>query len=192
MTQQAFLENSIKLFRYYKHLADQSIQTLTPEQWHVVPAAGSNAVFIVMKHLWGNMNSRWRDFLTTDGEKPDRYRDTEFIAEDFTEKEIIEKWEAGWQLLFNALEESKQVSDDYVVYIRNEGHSIMEAVQRQLAHYAYHVGQIVYISKMLQGEEFTSLSVPKGKSTEYNTKKFKQDKGDRFFTDRIHDDRNTL
>jgi len=188
MSHASFLENSIQLFTYYKHLADQSIQTLDPEDWHTEMAPGSNSIFIIMKHLWGNMNSRWRDFLTTDGEKPDRHRDMEFTHEDLTTEQIKERWNSGWKLLFTALETAKTVDEDYVVYIRNEGHSIMEAVQRQLAHYAYHVGQIVYLSKMIQGEDFTSLSVPRGQSQAYNAKKFKQEKTDRFFTERIHDD----
>ena len=180
-----YLQNNIELFKYYKTLADRAIECLSLDQIYHEPAAGSNSIYVIMKHLAGNMRSRWRDFLTTDGEKDDRYRDSEFISDPIDRDALEQMWESGWTYLFNALEESNKVESSYLVYIRNEGHTIEQAVQRQLAHYAYHIGQIIYLSKMIQGEHFVSLSIPKGKSDRYNKKKFSKKKSTSFFTNKI-------
>jgi len=186
MNHQKYLDNCQALFSYYKSLADRAIETLSVEDIYRVPAPGSNSIFIVIKHLSGNMRSRWRDFLTTDGEKSDRHRDTEFETSDMSLDAIKTLWENGWQYLFSALENAKTVDDDYIVYIRNEGHTIEQAVQRQLAHYSYHIGQIVYISKMIQEENFKSLSISKNDSKQYNDAKFKIDKEVKFFTQDVN------
>ena len=159
----------------------------------------SNSIAIMVKHLWGNMMSRWTDFLTTDGKKDFRQRDEEFelrvgpnhqgvdnIAEGVNEHSravIIEKWEQGWACLFKALDSINEDNFDTTIYIRNQGHSIPEAVNRQMMHYAYHVGQMVYLGRMMKGEDWQSLSIPKGNSKAYNAEKFSQEKGKRHFTD---------
>ena len=129
------------------------------------------------------MLSRWTDFLTTDGEKPWRQRDAEFENEVLNREALMKKWEEGWQCVFNALSSITDDDLEKIIYIRNEGHTILEAINRQIAHYSYHVGQIVYISKLRSKEEWKSLSIPRNKSNEYNDKKFAQEKGKRNFTD---------
>ncbi len=134
-------------------------------------------------HLWGNMLSRWTDFLTTDGEKNWRKRDAEFEESIKTRRELEEKWEAGWMCLFEALESINSKNFNATIYIRNQGNTITEAINRQLAHYAYHVGQIVYVGRMVKGKDWKSLSIPKGESTTFNADKFKQEKHKAHFTD---------
>lgn len=135
--------------------------------------------------MWGNMLSRWTDFLTSDGEKEWRKRDEEFIDEYKSKEEIIAHWNEGWDCLFTALDTVNDDTIDTIVYIRNEGHTIPEALQRQLAHYAYHVGQMVFLSKLIAGDQWESLSIPKGGSAEYNAAKFAQNKSDKHFTDDV-------
>jgi hypothetical protein len=132
--------------------------------------ADSNNIATIVKHLWGNMLSRWTDFLTTDGEKEWRNRDAEFENDISTRQELVKKWEEGWKCLFSALNILKTDDLQKVIYIRNEEHSITEAINRELAHYSYHIGQIVFIGKMLCENNWTSLSIPKGKSKSYNQK----------------------
>ncbi len=129
------------------------------------------------------MMSRWTDFLTTDGEKDFRKRDEEFESDLKTRAEIIAKWEEGWACLFEALDSINEENFDTTIYIRNQGHSIPEAINRQMMHYAYHVGQMVYLGRMLRGDNWQSLSIPKGDSKVYNAEKFAQEKGKRHFTD---------
>lgn len=143
----------------------------------------SNSVAIIVKHLWGNMLSRWTDFLNSDGEKTWRKREAEFEADIKTRKELLEKWEAGWTCLFQAIDSINENNFDTTIYIRNMGHTIPEAINRQMAHYAYHIGQIVFIGKMVQGEKWESLSIPRGKSSVYNASKFSQPKRKAHFTD---------
>lgn len=131
----------------------------------------------------GNMLSRWTDFLTTDGEKEWRKRDEEFIVDFTTRAELMELWAAGWQCLYGALDSVNEENFDTIIYIRNQGHSITEAINRQLAHYSYHVGQIVYIARMLRDSDWQSLSIPKGQSKAYNADKFAQEKSRQHFTD---------
>ena len=132
----------------------------------------SNSIAMIVQHMAGNMLSRWTDFLTSDGEKPWRNRDTEFSNEIKTKEELLSKWKAGWDCLFNALESISTDNWHKVVYIRSEPHSLTEAINRQLAHYAYHVGQIVFIGKMVAGSHWQSLSIAPGKSQAYNQEKF--------------------
>ena len=144
--------------------------------------AESNSIAVIVKHLWGNMLSRWTDFLTSDGEKQWRDREAEFESDIRDREELRQKWEAGWNCLFEALDSINEDNFGTTVYIRNQGHTIVEAINRQLAHYAYHVGQIVYIGRMLKGPEWESLSIPKGGSKAYNREKSSQPKRREHFT----------
>lgn len=147
------------------------------------PNEESNSISVIVKHLWGNMLSRWTDFLTTDGEKPWRQRDAEFDNDLADRAGILAKWEEGWECLFNALGSITDDDLERIIYIRNEGHSVLEAINRQIAHYGYHVGQIVYLAKLIKNEGWKTLSIPRNRSGEYNAGKFAQDKGIRHFTD---------
>ncbi|MFK7984343.1 MAG: DUF1572 family protein [Saprospiraceae bacterium] len=178
-----YLESVKKQFTYYKQLGDQTFAQLKKEDlfWQYNPE--SNSIAIIVKHLRGNMLSRWTDFLTTDGEKDFRDRDGEFEATIKTKAELIEKWEEGWKCLFDNINPLAKEQAAQLVYIRNMGHTVTEAINRQLAHYAYHVGQIVFLGRMIAGENWTSLSIPKGASKTYNQKKFAQPKRIAHFTD---------
>lgn len=178
-----FLKGSLKLFKYYKSLADISIERVGDDQIHYQVNSESNSIAIIMNHLSGNMISRFTDFLISDGEKSWRNRDAEFKENKLSKKELIEKWEQGWNCLFDTL--TKLNDDDLykIVFIRNEGHTVMEAIQRQIAHYAYHCGQIVFISKRINADNWKSLSIPKNGSQDFNKKKFSRDKNIKHFTD---------
>lgn len=156
---------------------------LTDEELFLDDAAGSNSVAVIVKHVSGNMKSRWTDFLTTDGEKSWRNRDQEFVADFSNRTELEAAWAAGWAVLEAAVNGLQPEQLASIVYIRNEGHLVAEALNRQLAHYAYHVGQIVLLGKQHRGAEWQSLSIPKGGSTEYNAGKFAEEKGVRNFID---------
>lgn len=164
----SYLADSITLLRYYKELGDQAMAQVSDEGLAVALDAESNSIAIIVKHLTGNMRSRWTDFLTSDGEKPDRNRDDEFRAPPQTRAEIQQAWEASWKLVFEALAPLTDADLGRTIRIRNEPHSVMQAINRQLAHYAYHVGQIVFIAKHLASDRWTSLTVPRGKSADYN------------------------
>ncbi|MEM8906546.1 MAG: DUF1572 family protein [Bacteroidota bacterium] len=177
-----YLSSLKKQFDYYKMLGDRSFAQLEDQDLFEAPNEMSNSIAVMVKHLWGNMLSRWTDFLTTDGEKEWRDRDAEF-ADDIQDRAVLlEKWEAGWACLFTALDRVDESNFEQVVYIRNMGHSITEAFNRQLAHYAYHVGQIVYVARLIKGEQWESLSIPKGASKAYNARKFAQPKRQEHFT----------
>lgn len=184
-----YLESARKQFQYYKLLGDRTFDQLAEADlfWQYNPE--SNSIAIIVRHLWGNMLSRWTDFLTSDGEKEWRNRDAEFEASIKTADELREKWEAGWKCLFDALESINPANFDTTVYIRNMGHSIPEAVNRQMAHYAYHVGQIVFIGRMIKGQDWQSLSIPKGQSAAYNEKKFAAPKRKAHFTEEFLKDK---
>lgn len=158
----------IKRFEYYKQLGDKAFEQLSDEQIFWQFNEESNSIAVIVKHIGGNMLSRWTNFLTEDGEKPARNRDEEFINTFTTKQEVISFWEKGWSCLFNAL---GQITDDNLyatIYIRGEAHSVIDAVLRQLAHYPYHIGQLVYIAKMLKNEEWKTLSIARNKSKEFN------------------------
>ncbi len=178
-----YLKSAERQFRMYKMLADKAIERVDDKGLDWRPDAESNSIHTIIKHMWGNMLSRWTDFLTTDGEKPWRTRDAEFEDDMYSREEVIQKWEEGWTCLFNAL---ASITDDdlgKVIYIRNEGHTILEAINRQVAHYSYHVGQIVYIAKVLKGKDWESLSIPRNRSESYNADKFAKAMEKRHFTD---------
>jgi hypothetical protein len=169
----SYVKDSTDLFRYYKRLAERAIQQCPDEALFTVLDPESNSIAIIVKHMSGNMRSRWRDFLTTDGEKPDRHRDTEFENPPDTRAQLIEMWERGWQYLFDALEPLTEADLTRTVTIRSEPHSVMQAINRQVAHYAHHVGQILFLAKHLtftKRGKWESLSVPRGKSAEINAK----------------------
>lgn len=178
-----FLSNSTKLFKKYKTLGEKAIAQSSDKMLFQEPVTGVNSISIIIRHLHGNMKSRWTDFLTTDGEKPWRNRDEEFEEFITTRAMLLLIWEEGWKYLFTALDSLTPEDLDRVVVIRNEEQTVLEAIQRQIAHYAYHVGQIVYIAKMEQGSNWTSLSIPCNTSDAYNAAKFIQENKGNHFTD---------
>jgi len=182
-TAENFLDISVKLFKYYKSLADRSIAMLDETGMHLRPEAGSNNVAVLVKHMSGNMRSRFTDFLTADGEKTWRNRDSEFEDAYTSKDELLQEWEKGWACLFDALNSLRPADLTSIVYIRNEGHTVLEAVTRQLAHYSYHCGQIVFLAKSIKGDQFGTLSIAKGASQQFNQAKFEQETTRKFFTD---------
>lgn len=166
----SYLKDSLDMFRYYKKLGERAIAQCPDEALFTTPDAESNSIAIIVKHMAGNMRSRWTDFLATDGEKPDRKRDTEFEDAPRTRAELMEMWERGWKHVFDALEPLNDTDLTRTVTIRMEPHAVMQAINRQVAHYSYHVGQIVYLAKHFGGEKWQSLTVPKKKSAEFNAR----------------------
>jgi len=164
------LKDTTDLLHYYKKLGTRAIEQ-TPDSGLVATLdPESNSIATIVKHLSGNLRSRWSDFLTTDGEKPDRDRDSEFEAPPHTREEIVALWEAGWKVIFESLGNLTDADLTRTVLIRTEPHSVLQAIGRAFAHAAYHVGQIVYLAKHFTGERWSSLSVPKGKSAELNAR----------------------
>lgn len=178
-----FITSARKQFEYYKMLGDKTFAQLPDEALFWQYNSESNSIAIIVKHLWGNMLSRWTDFLITDGEKEWRQREAEFDNSIQSRAELLTKWEAGWQCLFMALDTLNASTWQTTIYIRNQGHSVTEAVNRQLAHYPYHIGQLVFIGKMALDRQWESLSIPRGASQTYNTEKFAQPKRTVHFTD---------
>ena len=180
-----YLYSVRKQFEYYKSLGEKTIEQLNDKDLFWQYNDQSNSIAITVNHLWGNMKSRWTDFLTSDGEKEWRNRDLEFEPEIKSKVELLSKWNDAWGCLFDALNSINKENFYNKVYIRNQEHSIIEAINRQLAHYSYHIGQIVYIGKMIKGSEWKSLTIPKGKSTEFNKGKFSKGKHKGHFSDDI-------
>jgi len=180
-----YLQSIRKQFEYYKLLGERTFAQLSEKDLFWQFNDESNSIAIIVNHLHGNMMSRWTDFLTSDGEKQWRTRDLEFEDVIRSRSELEEKWNEGWKCLFKALDSVDEENFGTQVYIRNQGHTIVEAVNRQYAHYAYHIGQIVYIGRMLKAQDWKSLSIPKGKSTDYDSEKFSKDKHRAHFTDEI-------
>lgn len=178
-----YLKSAVRQFEMYKKLGEGAMQQMEDEKLFWQAHEDSNSVATIVKHLWGNMLSRWTDFLTTDGEKPWRERDAEFENDLQTRDALMQKWNEGWQCLFNALNSITDADLERIIYIRNEGHTVLEAVNRQIAHYAYHVGQIVFIAKLVKNGDWNTLSIARNKSKDYNDKKFSEEKGTRHFTD---------
>ncbi|SEQ37358.1 Protein of unknown function [Hyunsoonleella jejuensis] len=180
---ESYLTSIIKQFQYYKSLGDKTFKNLSFEEMQKEFAKDSNSISIIVKHLAGNMLSRWTNFLTEDGEKEWRHRDMEFVDSFTSKDDIVEYWNKGWKCLFEAITSLEEKDLEYIVYIRNQGHTVTEAINRQLAHYSYHVGQIVFLGKLIKGEQWTSLSIPKGNSSSYNKDKFGNKKERKHFTD---------
>jgi hypothetical protein len=164
----SYLEDSLTLFRYYKDLAERAMAQVSDEQLLAVLDGEMNSIALIVKHMAGNMRSRWTDLLTTDGEKPDRDRDTEFIDPPESRQATLAVWEEGWQCLFRSLGPLSEEDLRRTVTIRGEAHSVMQAINRQVAHYSYHCGQIVLLAKHFKNSEWQSLSVPRLKSAEFN------------------------
>jgi hypothetical protein len=162
------LEDSLAILRHYKRLAERAIEQVTDAQLFATLDDEANSIAIIMKHLAGNMRSRWTDFLTADGEKPTRDRDGEFVQPPPTRKALMDAWEGGWACLFQALEPLSEADLGRTITIRGEAHSVMQAINRQMAHYPYHVGQIVLLAKHFAQDRWQSLSVPKNRSMEFN------------------------
>jgi uncharacterized damage-inducible protein DinB len=166
---QNYFDDALKSFRAYKKLAEKAIAQLSDEEFFVTLDEESNSVAVIMKHMAGNMLSRWIDFLTSDGEKPNRNRDMEFVIEPQTTKDqVIDYWERGWKCVFEALEPLRPEDFEKKVTIRGEEHTIVQAINRQMTHYAYHVGQIVFLAKHFRSAEWKSLSIPRNRSAEFN------------------------
>jgi hypothetical protein len=179
----SYLESVKKQFLYYKMLGEKSIDQLEPEQLFISVNEDTNSIATIIKHISGNMLSRWTDFLNSDGEKEWRNRDAEFENDLKSKEEVLEVWDKGWKVFLDTLNSLKPEQLSAIIYIRNEGHTVIEAINRQLAHYPYHVGQIVFYAKQLKNSSWDSLSIPKNKSGNYNAEKFAKEKEIKNFTD---------
>jgi hypothetical protein len=166
----SYVEDSVALLQYYKTLAERAMDQVTDEQLYATLDGEMNSIAVVVKHMAGNMRSRWTDFLTTDGEKPNRDRDAEFVEPPATREALLQVWEDGWRRVFGALDPLSDSDLGRTVTIRGEAHSVMQAINRQMAHYANHVGQIVLLAKHFAHDRWQSLSVPRSRSTEFNRK----------------------
>jgi hypothetical protein len=164
----SYIADSLSLFRYYKKLVEGALEQVTDEQLTATLDPEMNSIAQIVKHMAGNMRSRWRDFLTTDGEKPDRYRDSEFVDAPATRAALLALWDKGWQQLFGALEPLSDADLGRTVLIRGEAHSVMQAINRQMAHYSMHCGQIIVLAKHFASDHWKSLSVPRNRSAEFN------------------------
>ncbi|RZS93395.1 DUF1572 family protein [Aquimarina brevivitae] len=178
-----YLNSVKKQFEYYKAVGERTFEQLDEKDFFWQCNEDSNSIAIIVNHLWGNMKSRWTNFLTADGEKNWRKRDLEFESVIKTKNELLDKWNEGWKCLFDALGTINEYNFDTKIYIRNQEHSILEAINRQLMHYPYHIGQIVYIGKMVKGNQWKSLTISKGKSNQFNTEKFSKGKHKGHFSD---------
>ena len=178
----SYLPSILKQFEFYKMLGERAMRQVPEDKLFWTFNEESNSLAVIVKHLWGNMLSRWTDFLTSDGEKVWRQRDAEFENDIQHAEALWQKWEAGWEVLFLAIRPLSDADLEHIVYIRNQGHTVVEAINRQLAHYAYHVGQIVFLSKMLAEQPWESLSIPKGQSDAFNQDKFNQPRQRGHFT----------
>jgi hypothetical protein len=168
----SYREDSLAVFGYYKKLAERAMEQVTDQQLCTVLDEEMNSIAIVVKHMAGNMRSRWTDFLTSDGEKPNRNRDTEFEEPPTSREALMKMWEEGWRHVFAALGPLTDADMSRTVTIRGEAHSVMQAINRQIAHYSYHCGQIVLLAKHFKGSEWKSLTVPRNKSAEFNQRVF--------------------
>lgn len=179
----SYLSSAVKQFEYYKMLGEKAIEQLPDEALFWQYNKESNSIAVIVKHLAGNMLSRFTDFLTADGEKPWRNRDAEFINDFTNREELLDYWNKGWKCVLATLANLHANQLEEIIYIRNDGHTIVEAINRQLAHYPYHIGQIIYIAKMVKNDKWESLSIPRNKSNDYNNRKFAQERTKRHYTD---------
>ena len=166
----SYIEDSLTLFRQSKKIAEGAMAQLTEEQLYTALDAEGNSIAVIVKHMAGNMRSRWTDFLTTDGDKPDRNRDSEFMEPPSGREALMKLWEQGWNCVFHALEPLTDADLTRTITIRGEAHSVMQAINRQVAHYSLHCGQIIFLAKHLRGAGWKSLSVPRGASGQFNEK----------------------
>jgi hypothetical protein len=163
----SYVEDSTAIFRYYKKLVERALAQVNDEQLFTVLDGEMNSIAVIVKHMCGNMRSRWTDFLTSDGEKPGRDRDEEFSNPPATREALLEIWEDGWQRLLGTLESLSDADLGRTITIRGEVHSVMQAINRQVAHYSYHCGQIIFLAKHLCADRWQTLSIPRGKSTQF-------------------------
>lgn len=180
---ESYIESIKKQFLYYKKLGDKAMEQLDDSDLFWQYNEECNSIAVLVHHISGNMLSRFTDLLNSDGEKPWRNRDAEFQNITETREELLSYWRKGWECLFSALDNLRYEDLESIIYIRNEGHTVVEAINRQLAHYPYHIGQLVYVAKMIKNEKWQTLSIPRSKSSEYNDGKFSQQKARRHFTD---------
>ena len=171
-TAASYLDEAFRAFRGYKRMGDGALSQLDDKEFFHVPDAESNSVALIVKHVAGNLRSRWTDFLTSDGEKPDRDRDQEFIltAAD-TREDLMRRWEQSWETVLTTVKSLQPEDVARTVYIRREPHTVMQATNRSMLHTAYHVGQILFLGKHLRGAQWKTLSIPRGKSAEVNAKR---------------------
>jgi hypothetical protein len=187
--EKVFLESVLKQFEYYKLLGEKTFDQLSEDDLFWKYNEESNSIATIVKHLSGNMLSRWTDFLTSDGEKVWRNREEEFEEAKLTKQELLDIWQKGWTCLFETLHSLNDKDIEKIIFIRNQGHTVIEAINRQLAHYPYHIGQIVFIGKLLQNDKWNSLSISKGNSKQYNKEKFSKPQHREHFTDEIINDK---
>lgn len=166
--QEEFLSTAIRRMKYYKDLGEKTFEQLEEKDLHFQASSESNSIAVIVQHIAGNMLSRWTNFLTEDGEKEWRQRDDEFEIHQYSRQQVVALWQKGWDCFFQALESLKDDDLLKIIYIRQEPLTIIDAINRQLAHYPYHVGQIVFIGKIIRNENWKSLSIPKGNSQAYN------------------------
>jgi len=187
--EQNYLEDVRKQFRYYRKLGEQAMDQLEPEQLFVAANEDSNSIAVIVGHLAGNMLSRWTDFLVSDGEKSWRNRDAEFETQFSSSEELRKRWNEGWDCFLAALDELGPADLERICYIRNEGHTVLEAINRQFGHYPYHVGQIVFAAKQLKPGPWKSLSIPKNQSETFNAEKFAIEKRRKSFLDNLDNEK---
>ena len=164
----SYIEDALAVFRQYKQLGERAMAQVTDEQLFAALDDEANSIAIIVKHITGNMRSRWTDFLTGDGEKPTRNRDSEFVDPPATREALMQEWEQGWACVFSAIEPLTDADLSQTVMIRGEAHSVMQAINRQLSHYPMHVGQIILLAKHYAGARWTTLSVARNRSAEFN------------------------
>ena len=177
------IQGFIKQFEYYRRLGEESLNRVSESQLFYQPVDESNSLAVIAKHISGNMLSRWTDFLSTDGEKPWRHRDREFVMDWTSRQEVMAYWNQGWTTLIGALGQLTDEQLNDMVTIREQKHTVLEAIHRQLAHYPYRIGQMVYLSKMMVGKDWKSLSIPKGESEQFNDEKKASGKHGGHYTD---------
>ncbi len=163
-----FLASAIKRFSYYKELGDKTLAQLSEQEFHFAPSGESNTIAVIIQHMHGNMLSRWTNFLQEDGEKEWRKRDAEFIDQNFNKVQLLKLWEEGWNCFLEAVKPLSAADFEKTIFIRSQPLSVIDTINRQLAHYPYHVGQIIFVAKILKNKNWQNLSVPKGRSSEYN------------------------
>lgn len=164
-----YLNTVIKRLKYYKELGEKTFEQLDDKELHYLPTSESNSIAIIVQHIAGNMLSRFTNFLTEDGEKEWRQRDNEFEVHNYSKQQVIDIWNKGWECCFHALESLTENDLETIIYIRKEPLSVVDAINRQLAHYPYHIGQIIFIGRMIKNKDWINLSIPKAHSLQYNT-----------------------
>ena len=178
-----YLESVSKEFYYYKSLGEKTMNQLSDTELNWAPNKGSNSIATIIKHLSGNMLSRWTNIFNEDGEKSWRKRDQEFMCDSWNKDTILKYWNKGWECFFNTFNQLESTDMNTNIYIRNQGHTVQEALNRQLAHYAYHIGQLVFIGKIIKNADWQSLSIPRGTSEDFNASKFSKEKSKTHFTE---------